>query len=52
MFGVCDKSQIIKYYKNNNITFEEAYKKIKQIQRNEQKTDNIINLRRIIKQSC
>ena len=47
MFGVCDKSQIIKDCKNNNITFEEAYKKIKQIQRNEQKQDNITNIRRI-----
>ena len=41
------KAQLKKDYKNNHIPFEEAYKKIKQIQRNEQKKDYIIKKRRI-----
>jgi hypothetical protein len=46
---VCDKSKIIKDFKNKKITFFEARLKIKQIQRDEQKDENIGILRRIIK---
>ena len=46
---VCDKSKIIKDFKNKKITFFEARLKIKQIQRDEQNDKNISILRRIIK---